>query len=113
MWGRRLELELPRQGRFTLQVGGQIGACTGAGVCAGVSRCAASGLYRRGDNKLIRVMRKLSGEIFFFSPSFSQREPLIPLLLLLTVPGKKTGETPSAVSGGRALNVEGDDNALR
>lgn len=28
--GGRLELELPQQGRFALQVGGRIGACTRA-----------------------------------------------------------------------------------
>lgn len=87
--GCRLEPEVPRQGRFALQVGGRIGACTGAGVCAGVSQCAASGLYHRGYNKLIQVMCKLSRE----------NPPPLPTHLRLSLSARAANPIPVAAYG--------------
>lgn len=92
-------------------VGGLIGACTGAGVCTGLSRCAASGLYRHGDNKLIQVMFKLSGENLFFSVFLSARAANpIPVA---AYGASENRRKPPQLSAERAPNVEGDDNGLR
>lgn len=80
-----------------------------AGVCAGVSRCTAPGLYRCGDNKLSQVMCKLSGENFFFSYPSAQAANPIPVAAYAA---SKTGGNPQ-LSAERARNVEGDDNILR